>query len=657
MPQYDKGELKSILEKAVTHAQGWERDEVDANRMEALKYYLGKPRGDELPGRSQVQSMDVADMVNADLAQLTPMLSTDIFAAFEANGAEDEEQVESETRAVNKVIMEDEQGYVKFHIAIKDALLMRNGVIKVFYEEEVDVERFDYELDAGEMDQFIAFKEAELQPNQSVEEVSRDDGMLSLKVTTRKRSPRVCNVDPRNVLYTRNWDKQEIEDIPFFGERHFYTRSELVEMGFSKDEVDELPSDPPLYYPLRRDTTNDNYGFAPTADEIEVYECYIKVDQDGDGVAEQYRAYWCNNDMLGDLEPVPWIPYATGTAMLYPHEWMGESMFDRLKDVQDAKTSTVRQWLDNLANSNNARTAVDDTAVDPNHMLNTRPAGVIPVTGNPADHIMPLPIVDVGPSAQSLLDYYDKIRTERGGAALDMASAEAQIIGDTAHGVERQYSSKELTVQMYGKALAETLIRQVYVLMHRTLRVYMNEPISLKYAGQWTQVNPNDWQERTHLNVVVGQTAGQRNSAQQGLMMFIQMGMQLGQMAPGQIVDLGGMYKALQDWLKLVGVDNPDQYLIDPASPQAQQAAQQQQQTQQQQQQMQMQLYQMEKQLEKYQHDTELQFKYFDSILDADVKEGEVLVDAQIEAAKLASQDVNAEADRQSAPNGGGRDN
>jgi len=140
-------------------------------------------------------------------------------------------------------------------------------------------------------------------------------------------------------------------------------------------------------------------------------------------------------------------------------------------------------------------------------------------------------------------------------------------------------------------------------------------------------------------------------------MTFIQLGTQaLSNGLGGQIVDLGGIYKAMGDWLKMAGVDNPDQYLIDPSSPQAQEAQQRQAQQQQQMQQMQQQLMQMQVDLDKYKHDSELQYKYFDSVLDAEVKEGVQLSNVQVEAAKLASGAVSGERDRQASSEKGNAD-
>ena len=169
------------------------------------------------------------------------------------------------------------------------------------------------------------------------------------------------------------------------------------------------------------------------------------------------------------------------------------------------------------------RVGANANNVDMDSLINSRPGGVVQVQGMPSEHIFPLPQQDVSSSALALMEYMDKMRTEEAGASLDMQQAEMQIVGDTAHGVERQYSSKELTLQKIGKTFAETLVRQVFLKMHEALRTQYNMPLMVKMADQWVEMDTSQWPPRDHVNVTVGQTAGQRNSAQQNMLMYLQM--------------------------------------------------------------------------------------------------------------------------------------
>jgi len=51
----DEEEILSVIAAEMSQsATGTYSTEIDANREEALEYYLGNPRGDEIEGRSQI---------------------------------------------------------------------------------------------------------------------------------------------------------------------------------------------------------------------------------------------------------------------------------------------------------------------------------------------------------------------------------------------------------------------------------------------------------------------------------------------------------------------------------------------------------------------------------------------------------------------------
>jgi hypothetical protein len=111
-----------------------------------------------------------------------------------------------------------------------------------------------------------------------------------------------------------------------------------------------------------------------------------------------------------------------------------------------------------------------------------------------------------------------------------------------------------------------------------------------------------------------------------------------------------GVHNAISDWMKASELDGAEGYFLDPAgqeSRQGQQAAGQQQQSEQQMQQQMMQLQvQLEQQklqidtqkveLDKYKHDTELQWKYYDTQSDNELKEAE-LVESGIQSRLAAT--------------------
>jgi hypothetical protein len=116
-------------------------------RASALNYYMGDMSKD-MPapdGRSKAVSSDVADTIEG----LMPPLM-DIFAGgdevvqFAPIGPEDVAAAEQETDYVNHVFMQQNSGFLVLYSFIKDALLSKVGVVKVWWDCRDEVERETY---------------------------------------------------------------------------------------------------------------------------------------------------------------------------------------------------------------------------------------------------------------------------------------------------------------------------------------------------------------------------------------------------------------------------------------------------------------------------------------------------------------------------------
>ena len=120
------------------------------------------------------------------------------------------------------------------------------------------------------------------------------------------------------------------------------TRSDLIKMGFDKDIIDDLPSwmaDPardvrPGGKPLLPEAPTANHSMQ----EVDVYECYMMYDADGDGIAERYKILAAGpNGARKLLSMDPWpddVPFVDVTPYPVPHRWMGRSIADEVIDIQ-----------------------------------------------------------------------------------------------------------------------------------------------------------------------------------------------------------------------------------------------------------------------------------------------------------------------------------
>lgn len=589
----------------------------------AIDYYYGRRRGDETEGRSQVQSLDVADMVHAAMAQILPSFAGDRVCEFEPDGPGDETIARLESEAVNMVMMESGRGYVVFSEAIKDALLLKNAIVKVYMSEDRDGKQ---------------------------------------RVEIRAVDPLCFEVHPGQ-------DSVLLDGEASVFERKTYTRGQLVRLGFSRDKVSEIP-------PGDDGLTDTAYARQPTqappvqsgaewaTEEVTIWEAYAQL-PDGDTTSLR-RVLFGGHTILSD-EPADFVPYATGSGFPEPHKFWGLSYYDRLKTVQDVKTFLVRQWADNIAGANNSRTAVNDAVHIPD-LLDTRPAGVVRVKGlTPvAEALMPLPVLDAGPAAQTFLAYMDQVRADRGGAVLQMANAEAQLVGGQigSQGVDRIYSVQEQLAGMIARNLAETLLRSAFLLVHTLLRTAYTEELVLRAADRWLAVDPRKWRPRVRVNLKSGLSPGERSrkaAAAAQVLQYQQMALQAGM--DGVLVTLPNLYNALMDWTSAMELDAGEKYFTDPASQTAQQGSASKAQQQQQAQALQMQLTQAQLQLEaqklqldRYKADMENRIKVWTEQLHAEIEEAKIIgtATADLQRTEAEGRFALAQAEIAGAAGGGG---
>jgi len=592
MPLSDH-KFRAIIEQHLQGADFSSDTERQENQKAALDSYFNRNNmvyfGED--GLSTAKDTSVADMVEAVVAQMMPAFDVSMVAVYPPNGAPDTEQAKHESIVANVVLQDLNQGYVTIQGALRNALLLRNGILRVETESRVDVTR--QRVEGADALQIAAAAQPTAQ-NQTVEVLNVQDGEeaetvnATIKRTTEQRELKIRSVDPVNFVLTQEWTEIDVQDAPTVGERFYMTRSELIQRGIAKAVVEALPSSnvDTMIAPQARNRD----GYAPvidtpgdrSMDRIECYELWILVDYDQDGTAERRRVLYAGGTSSGTVlenELADFVPYATGTGFVVANRWQGLSLFDKLQELERQKTVALQQLENNMALANNCEVVIQDGVVNEQDLKARRPGGI-----NRADDIngiRELKFVNITQESIFYLDYLDKQRSERGGASLDLQAAELQIAGDTAHGIERQYSAREQLAQLMTRTLGETLVRQLFLLIHATLRRDFAQTDFLGAAPQFVNALPGQWPPRWRVDVVAGLTATERAEKQMALQMTLGqheklMGAGLG---AGILTNLQTYYDTLIDFAMASGLRNPRRYYIDPrsdASLQAQQSSQEQ---------------------------------------------------------------------------------
>lgn len=667
MPKMTDEQIGTEVSLRLRQCAGFGNDVFQKARVDALKYYFQRKRGDEISGRSEVVAGDVSASVEANLAQMMDAYTTDNIVEFDPIDKDDEDAAQLETDAVVYYVMSRQNGFLHLVAACKDALLLRNGVMRVWAEDEV----------RPEVRTFENVPEIMLSEFPADEIASYKDGTLVIRQTVARKELKAESVAIENFFYLQDDDNFDLQYTSFCAERHVDTRSKLIELGFDKEAVRKLKANPNAATLLRPDAHARNPGGsidpAPklldgSQDIIEWYNCYALMDVDGDGIAERVNVAYVDTDKITlKTQNVTLVPFALGVTLLMPHRITGISDYDKLAQTQDEHTGLKRGLYDNINTVTKNRVAYLDGKVNADDVTDGRTNGGIRVSANAGIEdvraaIMPFAVPDNSANILANIEALKRERSEMGGASLDLASGQMQIGGERmgSMGLDRAYSVMEQLAAHKTKVFAATMLRNLFLLAHATLRENFAAPVPIKRRGKWESPIPAKWPKRRCVTVKVGMSPGERQRKSAAMMQFLNSQIQLaGQGMDAVLVNVEGFYRTLMDWGRINDIQNPEQYFIDPTSPEAQKAfaAKQQARTAEKQKQdaLMTQAVDIEKirvALDRYVADQETVFKYWKETLGAQVEQAKI-VGAATTQLLTQPQEVSTDDEPKSGSSGG----
>lgn len=593
-------DLVSIIRSHRKDSLGYDNGELSAERAAALDHYHGRAYGNELEGRSQVVSKDLSEAVDwAMPAILRVFVQSGNIAEFEPVNAQDEQLAQQESDVVNKVFMQDNNGFMLLHDACKDALLLKNGYIKHYWDETEESESTSYtgltveqiSLLFTELEQEGAKVEIEGQEERQ-EFLETPQGPQPIAVfdvkikATRKKGKVVCvPVPPEEIRVSRKC-RGPLNESVFVEHVTRKTRTDLIEMGMPRGFVNTLPAyteHDSNSETLARDSVtdeSDNHGMSyndKSMDEIEYCECYLKVDYDGDGIAELRKVVTVSDKIPPGEEwneEIDCIPITGGVPKRIPHRHIGESLDDDINDLQEIKTTLLRQMLDNIYATNNNQWLVNER-VNLADFLQSLPGGVKRVRGlEPiAGSVEPVMATPIMQAIMPAIDYIDATKESRTGINRATTGLDPDILKQSTKGAFLENLNRaSQKIEMITRMLAETLVKPTLLAVHALLIKHQDKPMVTRLRGKFVEINPQEWKRRTDMILRVGIGTGNEEEKRSKLMILSQMQdrlMPMGLVGPQQ------GYSIFADMARAMGFDMPEKYALSPDSPEFQQKMQQ----------------------------------------------------------------------------------
>ena len=526
MAKMDDYQLNSIVTAEIRDSLNHFDSEYSAERIRALDFYMGEPLGNEIEGRSQVISTDVADTVEQVIPNLMRIFTAnDQYVRFAARTAEDVERADQITDYVNYVINHDNDGYKILYNWFKDALLFRLGVVKYYWEEKEDVTEEEYEdLSEIELAALMSNPDYELVgtisetvnaymvDEETGEEVPLESSFsVTVKVKRKSGRIRIINIPPEEFLVNRR--AVDLDEAHFVAHRTSMTISDLVAMGYDRETVERhagTGSDVDLdeersvrYQDLEANTGID--AADPTLAEVVYYECYMKVDVDDDGIAELRRivAIGEGGTEIISNEPFDHIPFSVVSPILMPHRLIGRSIYDMTQDLQVIKSTLMRQYLDSVYTSTMPRLAAVEGMVNFDDLLDGSAGSVIrvrqqgmiqPIQGNP-----------VGNEIQPLLGYLDSVKEQRTGMSKASQGLDANALqSTTASAISATVRGAQVKLESYARTMAECGVKQLFKGILHLITKYDNKARIVRLRNSYVPIDPAEWHSEFDVIVQVG---------------------------------------------------------------------------------------------------------------------------------------------------------
>jgi len=578
----DINKLKSIIESEIDDSIGYVETDTVAERQEALEYYLREPYGNEVEGKSQIVTGEVAEVVDGALPQLIRVFtSTDGVVEFQPVNDGDEPFAQQATEYCNWVFYRDNDGFLILHNWFKDALLQKTGIVKAYWDEKIDVNKETYEnLSDDDLMMLMQDEDLEVVAQETEEEINEvTDPMTGqvfqnitrehkVKVKRTKKDGRVVveNVPPEEFLISKR--ARTIQDSPFVAHRRMMTRSELIAMGFKKDIVETLQSGDTLEFSpdrIARYSRGEQPNSMGSQDEsmevVEVYECYIKVDYNNDGIAELRRVVYASNEVLEDME-CDYIPFHSLCPIPIPHKFYGQSLADRALDLQLIKSTVLRQMLDNLYLTNNYRVGAVEGQVNLDDLLTSTAGGVVRMK-NP-NAIVPLTVQPTTSGSFPMLEYLDGVQARRTGVSDSQNGIDPNILQNvTAAAVSAMSQSSAGKLELIARIFAETGVKSLFKGILHLLCKYQDKERLVRINGKFVPFNPREWNDQYNVSINVGLGTGTRQEQLTTMQMILQKQEQIIQQygLSNPLVNLMQYRNTLAKFINMAGFKDAAQFM------------------------------------------------------------------------------------------------
>jgi hypothetical protein len=457
---------------------------------------------------------------------LETIVSSDNVVDFEPRDQQNAEQKEAlklATRAVHEHVFAQDGIFDFIRDTAKGGLIEVMGHALVCYDKTEKVERLPIE---SEEDLLAALsEEAEI-------EGDVESGEPLMAVVRRPQTKFTLEYLPGNEVLVAK-DAKKLGKAFYAAHVYMTTISELREQGYKIDDNIGDNSDTRAEREDARDgkTRHSRSHRTGAMRSVAAHHEFIRYDYDGDGIAEMRQVLRVGSQILLNKEidfglMEEWCP------MPIPGRRVGESLAEVALETERARTTLLREALDNYGHSNRPRLAIGEGA--------ERVAGETmddlqnwaighPVRVRDASQITPITIPFTSQHAFTGLEFLSSELEKYTGVTQMNQGLDRDAIHDTASGAAMQAELGQ-QIELYVTREYVEFLGRVFQKLYNLMRVH-GDVMTVTYNGQEVDVDPKTWPEGIKVRARAGLGSGKRRTrvdARMALLQVQQQGMEAG---------------------------------------------------------------------------------------------------------------------------------
>jgi hypothetical protein len=559
--------LVKLLQDRISTSTSWVDGKLSDERKKVIDHYEARLPARSPRGGSAFIATKVADNTEALHAQLLETFSagTDI-VSFTPVGPEDVQMARIATKYCSYVVFSRNDGLRIFSDVIKDALMYRFGVVKVYWDKRV--EDVEYRVPAELMDDPEAARAFVINEKGEPAEDFDETGVYTIQEDTSQVVIEV--VDPAHFLVSSAAKNLK---TCFKAHRVEVSRSQLIDTwGMTAGEVEDLGGDAIINANdavTNRSGAMDGNIFDSEVTEIIgededtywLYDCYFQGNLDGKGI-RHWNAVMVGNRII-QKAPVSDHPFVGFTPLPMPHRLLGSSFAHNLIQTQNATTAIVRSLIDHTVITTNPRTLVQIGAVrNPAELTDARLGGIVNVSR--MDGVMPLPQPPMNPHAFSILEKLNMEAEENSGISkLSQGLDKNSLSGrNSAASLEQQATNGSIRQKIIARLFAQDFLRALWLRIYSLCIENCKREEVFEVAGDWVNVTPSAWRSRKDVTVEMSLGYGEAEKQTQRLMMLDQL--LAADPTANHLYTLENRYAMKRKIFEMLGIRDPDTYYSRP---------------------------------------------------------------------------------------------